>query len=49
MTQNGLGEEACCGERWQTILVSDLPEGLYYLHVLTDKAIITRKRIAIKK
>jgi hypothetical protein len=46
---NRLVKESLVSEPTHTILASELPEGLYYLHVLTDKGIITRRRIAIKK
>lgn len=46
---NKLVKEGRTKESTQTILVSDLPEGLYYVHVFTDKGMITRRRIAIKK
>jgi hypothetical protein len=32
-----------------TMAVAKLPEGLYYLHVITDKGIVSRKRIVIKR
>ena len=36
-------------ETAHTVRVDDLPEGFNSMHVFTDKAILARKRIVIKK